>query len=216
MRRMAMMLSALSLLLISVTLVTAQQGQGQGKGRGFGGGGFGGFGGFGGGGTDPVALVRNQQIRKELEITDEQLDKLPAAVNKALKEVLNEQQHARLSQIQLQLRGIRAFTDADVQTRLKLTDQQKESIETIVEDSDKERRELFGKGGFGGGGGGAREKIEAMNKEAREKVEGVLTADQRKAFRQMTGPEFKLELGGFGGGGNFGGGKKKFQKKDIQ
>jgi hypothetical protein len=209
-----MVFSALGLLLMSVTLVTAQQGQGQGgKGR-FGGGGFGGFGG-GGFGNDPVSLVRNQQIRKELEITDEQLEKLPDAVNKALKEVLNPQQHARLSQIQLQLRGIRAFTDADVQTRLKLNDQQKESIQTIIEDSDKERRELFGKGGGGGFGAEGREKIEALTKEARAKVEGVLSADQRKAFRQMTGPEFKLEFGGFGGG-NFGGGKKKFQKKDIQ
>jgi hypothetical protein len=209
MRRTVMVLSALSLLLISVNLVVGQQGKGGGKGRGFGG--FGGFGGGGFGGTDPVSLVRNPQIRKELDISEEQLEKLPAAVNKALKEVLTEQQHGRLNQIQIQLKGIRAFTEADVQTRLKLTAEQKENIEMIIDDSDKERRELFGKGGFGGGGG-AREKIEAMNKEAREKVEGVLTADQRKAFRQMTGPEFKMEFGGFGGGGGFGGKKKR----DIQ
>jgi hypothetical protein len=204
MRRTAILLSAFVMLLGSVNLVIGQQGQG-GKGRG-----FGGFGGFGGGGfgTDPVSLVRNPQVKKELEITDEQLEKLPAAVNKALKEVLNEQQHARLSQIQLQLRGIRAFADSEVQTRLKLSAEQKESIDTIIEDSDKERRELFGKGA----GGFDRDKIEALTKEAREKVDGVLSADQRKAFRQMAGPEFKLEFGGFGGGG----GKKKFQKKDIQ
>ena len=35
-----------------------------------------------------------------------------------------------------------------------------------------------------------------------------------EAFRQMAGPEFKMEFGGFGGGGGFG--KKKGQKKDIQ
>ena len=209
MRRIATLVFGFVMILGTVSLVTGQQ-QG-GKGRG----GFGGFGGgFGGGGfgNDPVNLVRNQQIRKELEITDEQLEKLPEAVNKALKEVLNEQQHARLSQIQLQLRGIRAFTDEQVQTRLKITPEQKESITSIVEDSDKERRELFGKGG----GGFDREKSDAITKEARAKVDGVLSADQRKAFRQMTGPEFKMELGGFGGGGGGFGGKKKFQKKDIQ
>ena len=31
--------------------------------------------------------------------------------------------------------------------------------------------------------------------------QGVLSADQRKSFRQMTGPEFKMEFGGFGGAG---------------
>jgi len=212
MRRFAILVAAFVMVLGSVNLVVGQQGQG-GKGRG----GFGGFGGggFGGFGSDPLSLVRNQQIRKELEITDEQLEKLPTAVNKALKDVLTEQQHARLSQIQIQLKGIRAFTESEVQTRLKLSDEQKESITTIIEDSDKERRDLRGEGGKGGFGAANREKTEAITKAAREKVDGVLSADQRKAYRQMTGPEFKMEFSGFGGAGGAGG-KKKFQKKDIQ
>jgi Spy/CpxP family protein refolding chaperone len=201
MRRMGLVLGAVVLALAAVTMAAAQQG------------GFGGFGGgFGGGGAgqDLAALLRIEQIKKELEITDEQVDKVPAAVSKALKEVLDDKQHKRLTQISLQLRGVRAFTDAEVQTQLKLTAEQKDNINTILEDSQRETRELF-KEAKGGNFQGIQEKSQAIQKETRDKVNGVLTADQRKAFRAMTGEEFKLETKGFGGFKGFG--KKK---KDTQ
>jgi hypothetical protein len=201
MRRLGIALGAFVAALVTVGLATGQVP-------------FGGFGGFGGGGgltsgQDPVGLLRLEQVKKELDVTDEQMDKIPAAVNKALKEVLNEQQHKRLRQIQWQLQGVNAYTDADVQTQLKLSAEQKENITNIIEDARKERRELAkDKGGDFKARG---ERFQAIDKEAKDKVAGVLTADQRKAFRQMTGDEFKLEFKGFGGG-NF----KGFKKKDTQ
>jgi hypothetical protein len=174
---------------------------------------FGGFGGFGGGGqSDPINLVRNKQVQKELDITDEQLEKLPDAIHKALGEVLNAKQHARLRQIELQLRGTNALSDAKVQSDLKLTGEQKESVKTILEDSRRQIAELFKGGGGKGFGGGGGEKAAAMRKETQEKLEGVLTADQRRAWRDMLGDEFKLETKGFGGFG----GKKGFKKKDNE
>jgi hypothetical protein len=204
MRRIGLVLGGFAVVLVAATMATGQQG------------GFGGFGGFGGGfggpgGQDLAALLRIEQIKKELEITDEQMDKVPAAVSKALKEVLDEKQHKRLTQISLQLRGVRAFTDAEVQTQLKLTAEQKDNINTILEDSQKEIRELFKEAKGAGGFQGLQEKSQAIQKETRDKVNGVLTADQRKAFRTMTGEEFKLEQKGFGGFKGFG--KKK---KDTQ
>lgn len=64
-----------------------------------------------------------------------------------------------------------------------------------------------GGGGFGGAGGANAEKLAAIDKEAADKVDLVLTADQRRAFKSMVGDEFKLEQKGFGGGGK-GKGKK--------
>jgi hypothetical protein len=43
------------------------------------------------------------------------------------------------------------------------------------------------------------EKMQGLQKETKEKVMGVLTADQRKSYRQMIGEEFKQELPKFGG-----------------
>src|SRR2546429_6551668 len=56
-------------------------------GKGFGGG-------FAGGGQqqDPAALLRHAQVRKELKLTDEQLEKVPDAVMKGLADVLNADQ----------------------------------------------------------------------------------------------------------------------------
>jgi hypothetical protein len=161
------------------------------------------FGGrFGGGGqSDPLALLRNEQVRKELDVTEEQVEQLPDAVMKALKGVLNEKQVARLKQIELQQRGSQAFRDKHVQQTLKMTDEQVTNINTILDDSRKEMAEMF-KGGRGGFNKETLEKVENMRKETTEKVQGVLSSDQRKAYKQMLGEEFKLERPMFRGFGN--------------
>jgi hypothetical protein len=179
------------------------------------GGGFGGgFGPMGGGGRiDPVQLLNNASVKKELEITEDQTAAIPDAVIKALSGVLSDKQFKRFKQIELQQRGSAALSDAKIQEALKLTAEQKENIKTIAEDSRKEMREAFG-GGGGGGGKGGFEKIENMRKEAMEKLTGVLTADQKTAWREMVGEPFKMERPTFGGGaGGAGFGKGNFKKK---
>ena len=56
------------------------------------------------------------------------------------------------------------------------------------------------------------ELIRGLNKETEEKIQTILTAEQKKSWRRMTGDEFKLEFKGPGGG--FGG--KNFKKKQVQ
>jgi hypothetical protein len=207
MRKIGVLLGSFALGLVVVSIVAGQQETQKKK---FGGGFGGGFG-FGGGGfqASPINLIQNEQVKKELDITEEQLEKVPAAIEKALAEVLNPKQVSRLHQIELQLRGSRAFTDAKVQKDLKMTDEQVTSVKSILEDSAKEAGEIRkeAQGDFQG----TFQKIAALNKETAEKVQGVLTADQRKQWKQMTGEEFKLEQKGFGGGGF-----KKKNKKDAE
>ena len=210
MRKMGIVLSSFIIGLVTVSIVTGQQEQQQPK-KKFGGGGFGGgfgFGGFGGkgGAMNSLTLINNEQVKKELDITQEQLDKVPDAIQKALADVLNDKQLKRLRQIDLQTRGVAAFSDAKVKKDLKITDEQTESIKTIVDDSVKERQELF-KEAQGGNFQGIQEKMTALTKETQEKAQGVLSADQRKQWKQMIGEEFKLDTPNFGGG--FGKGKKK-------
>jgi hypothetical protein len=217
MRKMGIVLTSFIIGLVTVGLVTGQQEQQQPK-KKFGGGGFGGgfgFGGFGGkgGAMNSLTLINNEQVKKELEITQEQLDKVPDAIQKALGDVLNEKQLKRLRQIDLQTRGVGAFSDAKVKKELKISDEQSESIKTVIDESVKERQELF-KEAQGGNFEGMQEKMTALTKETQEKVQAVLSADQRKQWKQMIGDEFKLENQGFGGfGGGKGFGKKK--KKDA-
>lgn len=185
-------------------------------GQGFGGRGGGFFGGGKGGAADPAALLRRPDVKKELKLTDEQLAKVPDAVWKALGEVLDPGQQKRLKQITLQLQGINAFTDAKVQTALKLNDDQKDGIKTAIEKQQEELKEVMAD--LKGGGGDfqeAMQKMAAIRKGTLEKVTGLLTADQKRQWTEMIGEEFKADFGGFGKGkGGFG--KKRKKKADTE
>jgi hypothetical protein len=174
---------------VGVLLLSVAVGLGQGR-----------FGGFGGGiGNNPAQLIRNQQVRTELKITDEQLKKIDAAMLKVIADTLDPDQTKRFKQISLQVRGFQVFADATVQAELKFTDEQKDSIKTIMADNAEKMKELF-KEGIGGGGGF--QKIQALQKETREKVTALLTDAQKDQFKEMVGAEFKLQMG-------MGKGKKK-------
>lgn len=182
----------------------------------------GGFGGFGGGQQTPLNILNRAEVKKELDVTDEQLEKIPAEVLVAISKVLNEKQFKRFQQIELQNRKNAAFKDAKVQEALKMTDDQKKTVLSILEDETKEIAELFkaggkgGKGGFGGFGKGSTEKADNIRKEAKTKIyETVLSKTQRTAWRELVGEEFKFQqFGGFGGTG--GKGKKTDPKKDAE
>lgn len=208
MRKFTAFLACGALLLMSVAWVEGQQEKKQGGG----GGGFGGM--FGRGGpTNPYDLLVRADVKKELDVTEDQMDKLPDEVMVAISKVLNEKQFKRFKQLDLQKKQNAAFKDAAVQKELKMTEEQKKNILTILADETKEVGELMPKGGGGfgkkGGGGdfkGTQEKIETIHKDAKEKIYMVLSKDQRKTWRDMIGEEFKFTQG-FGFGGGFG--KKK-------
>jgi hypothetical protein len=133
-----------------------------------------------------------------------------AEENAALDTVLRPEQMKRLKQIELQQMGAQAFARAEVEKALNLTDDQKSKIKTINDDAQKEMRELFqaggggggqgqagrqGRGGQGGGGQGAnREKIDSLRKETMEKVQSVLTEDQKKSWKELTGTPFHMQM----------------------
>jgi hypothetical protein len=153
------------------------------------------MGGFQGPGADPIQLLRNEQVKKELKLTDEQAAKVPEAVKKAIAEVLKPEQAKRLRQIELQLRGAQAFNDASVQSELKMTDEQKTSVKTILGDYQKEMAAAM-KEAQGGNFQGLREKMQTLRKESDEKLQGVLKDDQKKAYKEMLGEPFKMDQPG--------------------
>jgi primosomal protein N' len=121
-----------------------------------------------------------------------------------IKESLTPDQAKRLKQLQIQFAGMRAFADADVQNELKLNDKQKTDIKEIADGVAKDSQEL--RAGAQGDRAKMQEvgrKIEALNKEAMDKIAGVLTDDQKKSWTAMVGEKFdKFErMGGGQGGG---------------
>ena len=149
---------------------------------------------------DFAALEKlDQQERREKGM--ELFRSIGEETNKELASVLKPEQSKRLKQISIQQRGSQAFNEEDVQTTLKLTDDQKDKIKTLNEDAGKEMREIFqnAQGNFREAG----EKAGALRKETMEKVLALLTDEQRKSWKEMTGEPFEVKFegprGGFGG-----------------
>lgn len=157
------------------------------------------------GDQDKLKDIRAENQKEQEKINEE--------IKKTVDDTLTADQKKRLQQIGRQAQGVRAFTNEEVAADLKLSDDQKTKIKGIVDEYNKDVREI---GGFGGKGGFKKgdfdkEKL-AENQKKREKlaraavadIEDVLTADQRKQWKEMTGAPFDttklFQFGGFGGG----------------
>jgi hypothetical protein len=149
---------------------------------------------------DAIAKLRDLP-QNERRTKGEELNKtVNEETLKAVSGILSADQTKRLKQIELQQAGVRAFSRPDVQQALKLTDEQKDALKTIAEDVAKQQRELFqgarGQGGAGGGRGqGNAEKMTALRKESLEKIQKMLTADQKKTWKELTGEPFEIQRG---------------------
>jgi hypothetical protein len=126
---------------------------------------------------------------------------------KSVGEVLKPEQMTRLKQIELQRSSFAAFTRPDVQEALKLTTEQKEKVKTISDEANKDIQALRGAGGQGRGQGGAggagrgqgrggfganNEKVTALRKETNGKLVALLTDDQKKTWKGLTGDPFEV------------------------
>jgi len=119
------------------------------------------------------------------------------AAEKVVKDTLNKDQMKRFSEIKFQQAGVAAFNDKDVQDALKLKDEQKEKIKGINEDMAADLRELMQSMRGGGGGGNFQElneKRKALQTEAMEKAQGVLSGDQKTKFKEILGKPFEMKV----------------------
>ena len=91
-----------------------------------------------------------QDLSQEQRAT--KMKEAQAELAKSLDGILKPEQVKRFRQIELQVGGMMAFGQPRVQEALKLTDEQKEKINDIQKDLQKEMQEMFQ--GFKPGGGG--------------------------------------------------------------
>jgi hypothetical protein len=155
-----------------------------------------------------------QSAAGDREKMQEAFKEIASETEKFVKDTLKPEQQKRLKQIQRQQAGIRAFQEEDVAKALKLTDEQKSDIGKLSEDIQNQGRELFQSAqGDREKMQEIRKKMETLNKEAMEKVQKMLTPDQKKEWKELTGEPFTVRFeggpGGPGGGGRGGKGKQK-------
>jgi ribosome recycling factor len=142
---------------------------------------------------DDLAKLREQDTpREERQAINK---KLTEATTKAVADLVKPEQMTRVKQIQLQVQGLNAFNNPEVQKAVNLTDDQKEDIKKVNDEAGQKVRELFQDAqGDQDKIREMRTKITAMTKENMEKVTKSLKPEQQKALKELLGAPFELKI----------------------
>lgn len=161
--------------------------------------------------------LSDDERREKMAEMNAKRNEINATFKTKMSDILDAKQIERLDQIALQASGNQAYTDANVVKTLKITKEQQDKIAEVNKEFGDKRRELFpAPGGGAGGGGDFQERMAKMNeltKAQTEKLDGVLTGDQKSQLAKMKGKEFDVAQlrpqfgGGQGGPGRRGGGQ---------
>jgi Spy/CpxP family protein refolding chaperone len=149
--------------------------------------------------SNDFAKLRDLEGQERQEKAAELNKSVTSEVNKALADVLKPDQVKRFNQIRIQVQGLQAFADPDVQAKLNLDADQKQKIRSIAQDSQGQMREVFQSAGDDRAG--ARRKLAELRKENMDKALAVLTADQKSTWKDLTGEPFEVQFQGGPGGG---------------
>jgi len=123
---------------------------------------------------------------------------------KTAAEFLKPEQIKRLHQIELQQRGAMALSDPVVVKKLGITEEQTTKVKSILADQQSEMQEIRQAGG--NDFAAMMPKMTALRKETNTKVMGLMTEDQKKTWKEMTGDPFEVvQQPGRGGRGGRGG-----------
>ena len=103
-------------------------------------------------------------------------------------DILNAEQMNRYRQLDLQSRGLGVFADTDVQRRLRLTDDQQARLRELRADYDRQFDTLSRAAAQDREG--ALRRYEEMRRRDADRLNQILTAEQQRTWREMTGDPF--------------------------
>jgi hypothetical protein len=224
MTRIVRTAAAFGLVAAMATVASAQgQGRGQGGGRGMGGGMM---------APSAASLVGIPVVAEEIKITEDQkgdveaivtevrearmglrdvpqeeraskIEELNKAAHAKLAKVLKPEQVKRLEQIEVQAKGLAAYTDEKVKKALEITEEQGKKLQALATETMEKGRAAFqdAQGDFQAAG----EKLRAIQKEAKAKAHALLTDAQKTKWSELVGKEIEIPAMGGGGRGGPGG-----------
>jgi hypothetical protein len=128
---------------------------------------------------------RDKKLNDHRQHAKEKLDK-------QLKEVLQPGQLNRWRQVTLQQEGPFALGQEHVRKELKISQDQVMKFMAIVHEMHKKIEPLIKEAQSGANPGEIRPKVEQIRKDHAKKLEGVLTDDQKKQWKELLGPPFEL------------------------
>ncbi|MFN0020526.1 MAG: hypothetical protein ACKVP0_19890 [Pirellulaceae bacterium] len=219
---------AVGLVVCSISVAFAQPGGGRGGRGGFGGGGFGGggFGGGGFGGGGGLMLLADENVRKDLGITDDQVKKMEAfqakvreemgQVFQGLRDLSDEERTAKFAEIQKKMTDMTSAAEKEILLpkqvdRLKQIGYQSRlnrggTADALASDDiakelgiTEAQKEALKKASEEATAE-MNEKMTKLRDEARQKILSVLTAEQQAKIKKLTGEPITFAPFQFGGG----------------
>jgi serine/threonine protein kinase len=161
-------------------------------------------------------LLGQPAVQRDLTLSVEQANKVQGlldfwgrppsneeatAAEKGLAETLRTDQVQRLEQIIRQMRGPQGLLDPETAEALRLTERQKEKIQSVLDRAkpgpprpNREGDQGRQRGGQPRGHGGGGPRIPAGDKQAEEQVLRVLDAEQRARWESLQGKPFRGNL----------------------
>ncbi len=138
------------------------------------------------------AELRDMEPAERQEKSAAMNNEIGVESKKAMEVILKPEQTKRFDQIALQAQGYRAFNMPQTQTKLKLTDEQKTKIKEMADEAQAQMREIFQSAQNGGDRAEMMKKMTELNKTMNEKGASMLTDDQKKSWKDMTGEPFTV------------------------
>ena len=135
--------------------------------------------------TQAVGDRQTQLFEKFKAYSDETL--------KSVSPLLRPDQAKRLKQIKLQQAGFDAFADTEVLKLIDLTDAQKAQIQKIKEELNQKGRQAL-QAGPKTGFAEAMTKLTTLRRDALSKAVDVLSAEQKKTWKELTGDAFEIKF----------------------
>ncbi len=154
-------------------------------------------------------LLRNENVREDLKLTDKQTEDLTALagelrgmrdlsreerqakmqdIQKQVDKILKPEQCARLKQIQLQREGGLALANPEIAKALNITAEQKQKLAAIHKSVTGKMRGLASLDRSE-----RREKMAEIRKDAGKQALEVLTTEQRAKFDKMQGKKLEMD-----------------------
>jgi hypothetical protein len=126
------------------------------------------------------AMAKRQELSKPIN----------EEATKKVKAFLKEAQYTRLTQIELQQRGINALTDPTILKKLSVTDEQKSKVSSLMTDMQSEMQEI--RQSAGDDRQAMMQKTTELRAETTKKVMALMTDDQKKTWKEMSGEPFTM------------------------
>jgi hypothetical protein len=153
--------------------------------------------------------LSDEERQKKMEEFRKKGEELNKKAVEQVGKVLDSKQFERFRELRLQREGVAALGRPEVAQKLELSQEQKDKVKKIQDDS---RRDAGGGAGFGRLSDEERREYFAKREERAQKVNSdllaVLTSAQKESWEKMLGKKFDFpqrQFGGPGGGGRRGG-----------